>query len=82
MGPIDWDSGWWHEALRALRWNWDEAYTITRPRDGLWIAERRDTRESLRSDTPFGLRELIIADYSARPVPREPVPVQRDGDGL
>ena len=80
MGPIDYN--WQPEALKALRWHWDEAYTITRPREGLWVAERRDTREALRSDTPFGLRELIIADYSERPVPRETVPAQRDGDAL
>jgi hypothetical protein len=77
VGPIDFD--WWRDALASLRWNWEEAYVITRPREGLWVAQRRDNRETLRSDSPFGLRELIIADYSARPVPRELIPAQRDG---
>src|SRR5260370_349128 len=39
---------------------------------GKWTAERRDTHETLRDETPLGLREKIIADYASRRVPRSP----------
>jgi hypothetical protein len=64
----------WDEPLRALKWNWDEAYIISRPEPGVWIAERRDNHETLRDETPFGLREKIIADYAERPVRRDGAP--------
>ncbi len=60
----------WDEPLSALRWHWGDAYQIANPEPDLWIAVRRDTRETLRSDTPLSLRDAIIADYSAKPVPR------------
>jgi hypothetical protein len=56
--------------LEALRWHWGSAYMIVSPELDVWIAVRRDTRETLRADTPLGLREKIIADYGARKVPR------------
>jgi len=37
---------------------------------GRWTAERRDTHETLRGQTPLGLRDQIIADYTARKVSR------------
>jgi hypothetical protein len=37
---------------------------------GRWTAERRDTHETLRDQTPLGLRDQIIADYTARKVSR------------
>ena len=37
---------------------------------GRWTAERRDTHETLRDQTPLGLRDQIIADYAARKVRR------------
>jgi len=37
---------------------------------GKWVAQRRDTHETLRDETPLGLREQIIADYGRRRVPR------------
>ena len=56
--------------LEKLRWNWGEAYRIDHY--GLvWLAQRRDDRATLRADSPEGLRDLIIADYTARPVPRQ-----------
>jgi hypothetical protein len=59
------------EPLDALRWHWGEAYQVHNPEPGVWIAVRRDNHATLRSDTPLGLRERIIADYCARPVPRD-----------
>jgi hypothetical protein len=67
-------SEWWDEPLAALCWHWGSAYAIARPAPDTWIAERRDTHETLRDSTPFGLREKIIADYAERPVAR------KDGD--
>ncbi len=62
--------GDWDELLAALRWHWGEAYIINCLGAGLWIAERRDTHETLRDETPLGLRDRIIGDYTARPVSR------------
>ena len=61
----------WSEPLAALRWHWGQAYIINCPGLGTWIAERRDTHETLRDETPLGLRDKIIADYAARPVSRD-----------
>ena len=57
-------------ALAALRWYWRSAYLIAHPEHDVWIAVRRDDRQTLCNTTPLGLRENIIADYFARPVPR------------
>jgi hypothetical protein len=61
----------WDEPLQALRWHWGSAYIINCARLGRWTAERRDTHERLRDETPLGLRDKIIADYTARPVSRD-----------
>jgi hypothetical protein len=53
-----------------LRWHWGEAYAIHHPAPDVWVAVRRDDHATLRGTTPMGLRERIIADYCARPVPR------------
>jgi hypothetical protein len=64
MGP-------WDEAqLESLTWGWGEAYAISRPEPGVWLAQRLDNRETLRSDSAEGLRDAIKADYRAHPVPR------------
>jgi len=55
--------------LGELRWHWDEAYAISRS-GYVWLAQRRDNRETLRADSPEELHDLIVKDYSARPVPR------------
>jgi hypothetical protein len=53
-------------ALDDLRWHWGSAYDIDF--DGKrWAAEHRATGHSLTSETPYGLRDLIVADYSAHP---------------
>jgi hypothetical protein len=60
----------WDEPLAALRWHWGEAYIINCLAPGNWTAERRDNHATLRADTPLGLRDMIIADYTARSVLR------------
>jgi hypothetical protein len=62
------------EPLGALRWHWGDAYAICHPAPDVWIAQRRDTRETLRATTPEGLRDLIIANYAANPVSRHAAP--------
>lgn len=61
----------WDDPMGALQWHWGSAYIISCHGSGLWIAQRRDTRETLRAETPLGLRDRIIADYTARPVSRD-----------
>ena len=39
-----------------------------------WVARRRDNGRLLTADSPDQLRELIVADYAAQPVPREVAP--------
>jgi hypothetical protein len=63
--------------LASLRWHWGSAYDIRNPLPRVWIAERRDTRDALRADSPVALRDLIVADYTARPVPRDASPARR-----
>ena len=40
----------------------------------IWLAQRRDNREMLSDQTPLGLRDRILADYTARPVSRDVIP--------
>ena len=57
--------------------DWGSAYQITRVPGEVhpYRAERRDDPAvSLTAATPGALRELIRADYLARPVPREVAP--------
>jgi hypothetical protein len=54
--------------LDELRWHWDSAYLISHPAPDLWLAQRRDTRDTLRADSPALLRDKIQADYLACPV--------------
>jgi hypothetical protein len=57
--------------LADLRHHWGSAYFIEFfARPGLWLAQRRDTRETLKAGDADALRDLIIADYAARPVER------------
>lgn len=65
MGPCD------EVALESLIWHWGDAYAISRPEPDVWLAQRHDNRETLRSDSAEGLRDAILADYLACPVPRE-----------
>ena len=57
--------------LAALAWHWEGAYTVSRPEPGVWLAQRTDNRETLRARSPEELRDAMLADYTARPVPHE-----------
>ena len=57
--------------LESLTWNWGEAYRISRTPDGTWLAQRRDDNATLRADDLEALHDVIIKDYSARPVRRD-----------
>jgi hypothetical protein len=59
-----------YDDLAELRHHYGSAYIITRPRPDVWIAQRRDTRETLRADSPAELLDRIRADYAERPVSR------------
>jgi hypothetical protein len=65
MGP------WDEVALESLAWHWGEAYAVSRPEPDVWLAQRRDTREMLRAGSAEELRDVILADYVARPVSRD-----------
>lgn len=56
--------------LGDLRWHWGAAYVISGI-IGTWRAERRDDGRTVTADDPEKLRRAIIADYTARPVPRQ-----------
>jgi hypothetical protein len=66
--------------LDDLRWHWGEAYLIHHLRPDTWVAQRRDSRQTLGAKDPETLRERIKADYTARPVSRwaagPPVPAR------
>ena len=65
--------------LKDLRRNWGSAYQITGD-PGVWRAVRRDSQVTLTAAGPGKLRDLITADYTARPVPRScPCPEIRPG---
>ncbi len=55
--------------LGDLRWHWGSAYMISGI-IGAWRAERRDDGRVLAADDPEKLHDAIVADYTARPVPR------------
>ncbi len=59
------------EALGALLWHWGEAYIIVHPEPDFWLAERRDTHETVRAATPEELRDRILEDYRRSPVSRD-----------
>jgi hypothetical protein len=61
----------WDDPLGALHWHWGSAYAICNPEPSVWLAVRRDDHQTLRDQTPLGLRDRIIADYAARPVSRD-----------
>jgi hypothetical protein len=65
-----WTVGDWERPLDELRWHWGDAYLISFFEPDVWMAQRRDDRSVLRSDSPADLREKILADYTAHPVSR------------
>lgn len=63
----------WAEALESLRWHWSGpggAYDIYHYGPDRWLAMRRDNFAPLKAESPDRLRDLIIVDYFAHPVPR------------
>ena len=62
--------GDWEGPLDSLRWHYGEAYKISYFEPDTWLAQRRDNNETLRSDSPVGLLDLIREDYRAHPVSR------------
>ena len=58
------------EDLAYLAWHWEGAYAVSHPEPGVWLAQRLDDRAVLRAASAGELRDAIIADYTARPVPR------------
>ena len=62
--------GEYTEPLAELRHHYGSAYVIEHPEPDVWIAQRRDARETLRADSPGELLDRIRADYAARPVSR------------
>lgn len=56
--------------LAELCHHWGEAYAITHPEPDLWLAQRRDSRETVRAASAEKLYEAISADYARKPVPR------------
>jgi hypothetical protein len=61
------------DALADLQFHWGSAYAITGAA-GYWVARRRDNGKLINASGPYGLRELLIADYGNQPVPREVAP--------
>jgi len=58
-------------ALDELEFHWGSAYDIA-VTGGMWTARRKDGRGSTLADPlPEGLRQRILADYTAMPVPRD-----------
>ncbi len=57
-------------AVRDLDFHWGGAYAIAVGDDG-WVARRLDDGQPLVASSPEELRALIVADYSAQPVPRD-----------
>jgi hypothetical protein len=58
-------------ALKELKFHWGSAYHLAVVR-GVCTARRKDGKGgTLTSPVPEGLRLLIVADYTAMPVPRD-----------
>jgi hypothetical protein len=66
------DEGWLAAQLADLRHHWGSAYRIDCHGSGRWLAVRRDTGAALTADSALTLRDEILSDYTAFPVPREP----------
>lgn len=66
---------WWQDQLSELRHHWGGqggAYAVNYlPGYDQWIAQRADDGTTLRAGSAGELRQMIAADYEARPVPRD-----------
>ncbi len=59
------------DALAELKFHWGSAYHLA-VGGGMYTAQRRDGKGTTLADPlPEGLRQLILADYAAMPVPRD-----------
>jgi hypothetical protein len=63
MGP------WDESRLESLIRGWGECYIISRPEPDLWLAQRRDDRDTLTAETADELDVAILRDYTAKPFP-------------
>ena len=62
---------WWEDSLGELRFHWGGAYRVSYlPGHDLWLAQRSDDGATLTADSAGELRQMIVADYTANPVPR------------
>ena len=62
--------------LAHLRFHWggdDGAYEFSR-RGRRWVAVRRDNGREVTAESGRELRDRVMADYLAEPVPRDAVP--------
>jgi hypothetical protein len=62
--------------LAHLRYHWggdDGAYVFSR-RGRQWVAVRRDNGREVTAESGRELRDAVMADYTAEPVPRDTVP--------
>jgi hypothetical protein len=66
------DEGWIAAQLAGLHHHWGSAYRIDCHAPGRWLAVRRDTGAALTADSAEALRDKILSDYTACPVPRYP----------
>jgi hypothetical protein len=57
-------------ALHDLDHHWGEAYDLAVTRAG-WVAKRLDNCRALVGESADGLRDLIVADHGAEPVPHD-----------
>jgi hypothetical protein len=61
------------DLLAALRFGWGEAYRIGWDAErGWWAARRDDLGGAITADEPEALSAAIYADYSLKPIPRDP----------
>jgi len=63
-------SAWAGWSLAELKHHWGGAYLIE-VLGGRYVAQRRDSRETISADSADGLLAAIRADYASKPVPRD-----------
>lgn len=57
--------------LEYLKWDWDDAYSISAIDDEYCAVRRDHPSRMVRAKTVAELREKIVADYATKAVPRE-----------
>jgi hypothetical protein len=66
------------DAFARLQWDWDSAYDFTRDDDPgnpqPYTAARKDGKGTLAAADPETLRDAVLRDYLARPIPRDIAP--------